>query len=90
MHTDGGTSVGDGQTLRATALFYLNASWKPGDGGELRLFPYPHKPEVTALHFTTRRPNRKQPAHSMHKLEGSAPLHDRLAAHPVRTWHSVL
>jgi hypothetical protein len=48
MHTDSGSDAGDGQALRLTALFYLNPHWKPGDGGELRIFPYPHKPEVIA------------------------------------------
>ena len=53
MHTDAGRDVGladadgrplvgDGQTLRLTALFYISRGWKAGDGGELRLYPYPH------------------------------------------------
>lgn len=48
MHTDSGTGMGDGQTILATALFYLNEGWQPGDGGELRVFPYPHAAEVIA------------------------------------------
>ena len=47
MHTDSGSRAeSDGQTLSLTALFYLNEKWKPGDGGELRVFPYPHAAEV--------------------------------------------
>ena len=43
MHTDAGRRAGsEAQTLGLTALFYLNAAWQPSDGGELRLFPYPH------------------------------------------------
>lgn len=46
MHTDQGTMDGSaGQTLHLTALFYLNADWQPGDGGELRIFPYPYAAE---------------------------------------------
>jgi hypothetical protein len=54
MHTDQGTMYTDsgnsstGQTLCLTALVYLNEDWQPGDGGELRIFPYPHPPEVIA------------------------------------------
>ena len=47
MHTDSGTaSGGAGQTLCLTALIYLNEEWQEGDGGELRVFPYPHAAEV--------------------------------------------
>ena len=46
MHTDQGTTESSsGQTLHVTALFYLNDDWQPGDGGELRIFPYPHPAE---------------------------------------------
>lgn len=46
MHTDQGTAAGGaGQTLMLTALFYLNPDWEEGDGGELRIFPYPHPNE---------------------------------------------
>jgi hypothetical protein len=49
MHTDSGTGpMGPGQTLCLTALLYLNEHWQPGDGGELRVFPFPHKAEVIA------------------------------------------
>ena len=49
MHTDSGTGpMGPGQTLCLTALIYLNEDWQPGDGGELRVFPYPHPAEVIA------------------------------------------
>ncbi|KAL1496757.1 hypothetical protein AB1Y20_014347 [Prymnesium parvum] len=45
LHTDAGTAeVGSGQTLLVTALVYLNRDWKEGDGGELRVFPYPFAP----------------------------------------------
>jgi len=45
MHTDSGYDIGGAsQVLQATALFYLNPAWKPGDGGELRLFPFPSPP----------------------------------------------
>ena len=47
MHTDQGTTADSAsQTLHATALFYLNADWRPADGGELRVFPYPYPAEV--------------------------------------------
>ena len=43
MHTDQGSAAGShGQTLMLTALFYLNPDWQEGDGGELRVFPYPY------------------------------------------------
>ena len=29
---------------KVTAIFYLNPSWKPGEGGELRLYPWPSPP----------------------------------------------
>ena len=49
LHTDAGKRSGaPGQTLCLTALFYLNEEWQQGDGGELRLFPFPHTPEVIA------------------------------------------
>ena len=49
LHTDAGKRIGgDGQTLRLTALFYLNADWQPADGGELRVFPWPYEAEVIA------------------------------------------
>ena len=38
MHTDAGTRFGaPGQTLRLTALFYLNEAWHEEDGGGSRL-----------------------------------------------------
>ena len=53
MHTDAGRdsalgdadgrALADGQTLRLTCLFYISApGWSAGDGGELRVYPYPH------------------------------------------------
>ena len=49
MHTDSGTAAGTpGQTLCLTALIYLNEEWREGDGGELRIFPYPHAAHVIA------------------------------------------
>ena len=49
MHTDSGTGpMGPGQTLCLTALIYLNEEWEPADGGELRVFPYPHAAHVIA------------------------------------------
>ena len=50
MHTDSGTGpMGPGQTLCLTALIYLNEQWQEGDGGELRVFPFPHAAEVIDL-----------------------------------------
>jgi Rps23 Pro-64 3,4-dihydroxylase Tpa1-like proline 4-hydroxylase len=38
MHFDSDAAV-DGR--RVTAILYLNPGWRPGDGGELRLYPFP-------------------------------------------------
>jgi hypothetical protein len=38
LHFDSDAAV-DGR--RVTALTYLNPEWKPGDGGELVLYPFP-------------------------------------------------
>ena len=47
MHTDSGTAADKaGQTLCLTALIYLNDGWQEGDGGELRVFPFPYKAEI--------------------------------------------
>ncbi|GBF99724.1 hypothetical protein Rsub_12437 [Raphidocelis subcapitata] len=43
MHTDSEEGL-DGR--RVTAIYYLNESWSPGDGGELRLYPFPVAPPV--------------------------------------------
>ena len=49
MHTDSGSALeGSGQTLLVTALIYLNRDWQEGDGGELRVFPYPFAPQKIA------------------------------------------
>ena len=50
MHTDMGTgpTKDSGQTLCLTALIYLNEDWEPGDGGELRVFPFPNPAELIA------------------------------------------
>ena len=49
MHTDAGnSSAGSGQALLLTALVYLNADWADGDGGELRVWPYPYAAEAIA------------------------------------------
>mmetsp|Transcript_100344 Transcript_100344/g.323852 ORF Transcript_100344/g.323852 Transcript_100344/m.323852 type:complete len:520 (+) Transcript_100344:39-1598(+) len=52
MHTDSGVTESESgsQILKATALFYLNEDWREGDGGELRLFPFPRPPvEIAPL-----------------------------------------
>ncbi|KAK9826372.1 hypothetical protein WJX81_004197 [Elliptochloris bilobata] len=41
MHCDSDEEV-DGR--RVSAIFYLNPHWRPGDGGELRLYPFPREP----------------------------------------------
>ena len=44
MHCDTDSEL-DGR--RVSALFYLQPAWKPGDGGELVLYPHPTKAAVT-------------------------------------------
>jgi Rps23 Pro-64 3,4-dihydroxylase Tpa1-like proline 4-hydroxylase len=38
MHFDSDMSV---DTRRVTAIWYLNPDWKPEDGGQLRVYPFP-------------------------------------------------
>lgn len=41
MHFDTDAAL---DTRRVTTIWYLNPSWAPGDGGELRLYPFPGQP----------------------------------------------
>ncbi|KAL4428382.1 hypothetical protein ABPG75_002471 [Micractinium tetrahymenae] len=41
MHFDTDASL---DTRKVTTIWYLNPGWKPGDGGELRLYPFPEAP----------------------------------------------
>ncbi len=41
MHYDSDESV---DSRRITAILYLNPDWQRGDGGELKLYPWPHDP----------------------------------------------
>lgn len=38
MHFDTDASV---DTRKVTTIWYLNPGWRPGDGGELRVYPFP-------------------------------------------------
>jgi Rps23 Pro-64 3,4-dihydroxylase Tpa1-like proline 4-hydroxylase len=38
IHTDTDAAV---DSRRVTAIWYLNPGWRQGDGGELRLYPFP-------------------------------------------------
>ena len=41
LHYDSDESV---DSRRITAILYLNPDWQSGDGGELKLYPWPHEP----------------------------------------------
>ncbi|PSC70828.1 coiled-coil domain-containing 94-like protein isoform A [Micractinium conductrix] len=41
MHFDTDSSL---DTRRVTTIWYLNPGWRPGDGGELRVYPFPQSP----------------------------------------------
>lgn len=41
MHFDTDAAL---DSRKVTTIWYLNSGWKPGDGGELRLYPFPETP----------------------------------------------
>jgi len=48
LHYDSDETV---DNRRITAILYLNSDWEQGDGGELKLYPWPHEPvTVEPLH----------------------------------------
>ena len=48
LHYDSDETV---DNRRITAILYLNPDWQQGDGGELKLYPWPHEPvTVEPLH----------------------------------------
>ena len=73
LHYDSDESV---DSRRVTAILYLNPDWQDGDGGELKLYPWPHKPvAVKPLHnrlllfSTCRMLHRSAPTHSSHAVD---------------------
>ena len=43
LHYDSDETV---DNRRITAILYLNPGWQQGDGGELKLYPWPHAPDT--------------------------------------------